>query len=205
MNAEGENVFLRINNLVDLIATNDKDALNKLRNNYPEYKAVLTSGNIQLGPDSKKIAFIIDTAIGAMTVAQQNTNDGFSKMKKKISSASKIRFAGQAIASITSGGLLTSVLSKSSPYLILIGAIICFVANLCALFVQYQEKALIGGEGSLLTEYNKMVNFRIKAFSLEKDLIVLKEIAESLNEIKDKVAEANEVAANLMSIDYLLI
>jgi hypothetical protein len=196
----------KINEIIGYLELADPNALEILRNKFPEYETILQQG-ITLGDD--KSLFSNTNEVLVRGVASKTGLESVLKkcdellpiLKNKLKTLGNIQLGSQILVGISGASLLTQLVN-TIPYITIITGILTLLGSSLTLFVQHRSGTILNNSQSIFGLYDKLIDNKFEAEQqlLEVDLALQVFNVNSPDRLVTVVNKSNQICLEIRKI-----
>ncbi|MBB3953372.1 hypothetical protein [Novosphingobium sediminicola] len=189
--------------VVDLIERHDPSFLASRREAFPVFRDLLTAGK-KLGGDAVAAdgdvnTVLRDLVVRAIPIARADGERCLDRLRDRLRSIARFRYASGALTSATSLGLLGMVLGDTSSWAKIAAAGLTFVGSLMTLAAQYREE-YVGGSEALPALRTDLIGCIVELAEIEGELRLITLTGADQN-LQDLIKRLNLVVTKIRKVE----
>jgi len=181
-----------VNEIVSLLEDFSPIELEKLRQNFPKQRSILSSGQILGETNKDELKLKMELSLSGLKVILQQCKEKIPKLKSRLKKISRLQFISQLVVLI-SGATIISILQRGElKWLTYLSSTLVLIGSIINLYTQNISNSAYN-EKSMMNIYETLTDHFIEAEQLQKDL----EFYNSLESLQGKEDEIPEIIKNV--------
>lgn len=191
-----------VNEIVSLLEDYLPNELVKLRQNFPNQRSILSSGQILGETNTDELKLKMELSLSGLKAILQQCKEKIPKIKSRLKNISRLQFVSQLMVLI-SGATIISILQEGELLWVkYVSSILVLIGSIVNLYTQHISNSAYN-EKSMINIYESLTEHYIEAEQLQKDLEFYNRL-ESLEDKEDEVVEiinsVNEASLELKKV-----